>query len=112
MVLNIEDKITEFDIIEALKEVKDPEIPLDIVNLGFLRKVSIDEENNLKITLTLTTQDCPMETFIIKSVIKKLKDTFPMLNEVSINLDFSEPWNTDFISPEGKEKLRELGWKI
>ncbi len=106
------EKITEFDILEALREINDPEIPLDIVSLGFIREVKLDEENNLSIVATLTTQDCPMESFIVRSIINKLKDSFPSLNEVSIRFDFSNPWNTDFISPEGKEKLRNLGWKI
>ncbi len=112
MSIDTTEKITEFDILEALKEIKDPEIPLDIVNLGFIREVIIDENNNLKIKITLTTQDCPMESFIVKSIVRKLKNVFPNLNEVSINLDFSQPWNTSFISPEGKEILRKLGWKI
>ncbi|NPA54159.1 MAG: metal-sulfur cluster assembly factor [Aquificae bacterium] len=106
------EKITEFDILNILREINDPEIPLDIVSLGFIREIKVDEDNNLSIVATLTTQDCPMESYIVKSIINKLKDTFPALNEISIKFDFSNPWNTDFISSEGKEKLRSLGWKI
>jgi metal-sulfur cluster biosynthetic enzyme len=109
---HVMEKVTEFDILEALREINDPEIPLDIVSLGFIREVKIDEDNNLSIVATLTTQDCPMESYIVRSIIGKLKDTFPSLNEISIKFDFSNPWNTDFISSEGKEKLRNLGWKI
>ncbi len=103
---------TELEILEALKNVKDPEIPLDIVNLGFIREIKIDKEGNLSIIATLTTNDCPMESYIVKSIVGALKDKFPFLKEISIKFDFSIPWNTDFISKEGKEKLRELGWKI
>ncbi len=106
------EKITEFDIIEALKEINDPEIPLDIVSLGFIKEVKIDEDNNLSIIATLTTHDCPMENYILNSIINKLKNKFSSLNEVSVQFDFSVPWSVDFISPEGKEKLRKLGWKI
>ncbi len=109
---NVVEKISELDILEKLKEINDPEIPLDIVSLGFIREVKLDENKNLSIVATLTTQDCPMESYIVKSIIDKLKDSFPYINEISIKFDFSNPWNTDFISTEGKEKLRKLGWKI
>ncbi|GAB6073034.1 hypothetical protein JCM14244_14110 [Venenivibrio stagnispumantis] len=102
--------MTEFDIIEALKEVYDPEIPLDLVNLGLIKNVKI-ENNKIFIIMTLTTPNCPLENFILKSVKDKLKSKFKE-KEIYITFDFTIPWNSSFISEEGKEKLKQLGWKV
>ncbi|MBK3331529.1 metal-sulfur cluster assembly factor [Persephonella atlantica] len=103
--------MTEIDVINALKEVYDPEIPLNIVDLGLVKSVNIND-NRLKVIMTLTTPQCPLEKYIIRTVIKTLHRHFPQLDEISVNMDFSEPWNAEKISPEGKEKLRELGWNL
>ncbi|WP_457624217.1 metal-sulfur cluster assembly factor [Persephonella sp.] len=103
--------MTEIDVINALKEVYDPEIPLNIVDLGLVRNIEI-KDNNLTVIMTLTTPQCPLEKYILRTVIKTLHRHFPDVGEISVKLDFSEPWNTGKISTEGLDKLRELGWNI
>ncbi|WP_457641792.1 metal-sulfur cluster assembly factor [Persephonella sp.] len=103
--------ISKVEILKALKEVYDPEIPLDIVNLGLVRRIII-QDGNVEIVLTLTTPNCPLENLITKSIIGKLKEKLGDISEISIKFDFSQPWNTEMISEEGKEKLRTLGWKV
>ncbi len=98
-------------IYQYLKEVYDPEIPLDIVNLGLIKSIDFDGKN-LNITLTLTTPNCPLEDIIISSIEKKIKENIAEIENITITLDFSTPWTTNQISQEGKEKLRTIGWKI
>ncbi|WP_457621570.1 metal-sulfur cluster assembly factor [Persephonella sp.] len=103
--------ISEVEILKLLKEVYDPEIPLDIVNLGLVRRIIINDAR-IEIVLTLTTPDCPLENLITKSIQNKLSSKLNGMVEVNIKFDFSKPWNTKMISEEGKEKLRSLGWKV
>ncbi|WP_457626418.1 metal-sulfur cluster assembly factor [Persephonella sp.] len=103
--------MTEIDVVNALKDVYDPEIPLNIVDLGLVKKIDL-KDKKLKVVMTLTTPQCPLEKYILRTVIKTLHRHFPQLDEISVNFDFSEPWNTEKISVEGKEKLRKLGWNI
>ncbi len=103
--------ISEVEILKLLKEVHDPEIPLDIVNLGLVRRIII-QDGKIEIVLTLTTPNCPLENLITKSILNKLGKKLNGMTDVSIKFDFSKPWNTKMISEEGKEKLRSLGWKV
>ncbi|WP_293442492.1 metal-sulfur cluster assembly factor [Persephonella sp.] len=103
--------MTEIDVINALKDVYDPEIPLNIVDLGLVKKIELDDKK-LKVTITLTTPQCPLEKYILRTIIKTLHTHFPQLDEITVDTDFSTPWNTENISQEGKEKLRKLGWNI
>ena len=103
--------MTEIDVINALKDVYDPEIPLNIVDLGLVKKIEL-KDKKLKVTITLTTPQCPLEKYILRTIIKTLHTHFPQLDEITVGTDFSTPWNTENISQEGKEKLRNLGWNI
>lgn len=89
----------------ALHNIYDPEIGLNVVDLGLIYQLDFDEENKkVFCTMTLTTQYCPMGESITSGVQNMLEDTFPGF-EVSINLIFDPPWNYQMISPEGKEFL-------
>jgi len=104
-VYNLKDKA-----LEVLSKVYDPEIPLDIVSLGLVKDVIV-ENNNIKVIMTLTTPKCPLEEIIKNAVLSKLKENFPDYN-INLIFDFSKPWTSENISSEGKEKLRALGWKL
>ncbi len=100
------------EVLKALKEVCDPEIPLNLVDLGLVRDVSC-EDDTVHIDMTLTTPECPLEDYIVKCVKKKIKEKFPEVKSVDINLSFEEVWRPEVhISEEGKKKLRALGWDI
>ncbi|NPA12946.1 MAG: metal-sulfur cluster assembly factor [Aquificae bacterium] len=103
--------MTEIDVVNALKEVYDPEIPLNIVDLGLVKNISLTDDK-LTVVMTLTTPQCPLEKYIIRTVMKTLNKNFPHLKEISVKLDFSQPWNTSQISTEGIQRLRKLGWNI
>ncbi|WP_297453036.1 metal-sulfur cluster assembly factor [Persephonella sp.] len=101
----------EIDVLNSLKEVYDPEIPLNIVDLGLVKGIHV-KDNNLEVVMTLTTPKCPLEKYIKNTIIRHLRKDFPQFEDISIQLDFSQPWTTKDISPEGLQRLRELGWNV
>ena len=89
-----------------LSEVADPEIPvLSITDLGIVRDVQIDDE--VIVDVTPTYSGCPATEVIEKSVVDALHDRG--IENVKLNRVLSPPWTTDWISAEGREKLREYG---
>ena len=88
-----------------LCEVMDPEIGLNIVDLGLIYGIAVDEEKKaIAVRMTLTTQFCPMGASIVGSVEETLKDYFPG-HEVEVELVYEPRWNADMISEEGKAFL-------
>jgi len=91
----------------ALQMVTDPEIGLNIVDLGLIYQVDFDEaEKTIYCTMTLTTQFCPMGESITQASQETLRGAFPGYNPV-VQLTFDPPWSHERISAEGKEFLNE-----
>ena len=91
----------------ALQQVMDPEIGLNIVDLGLLYQVDFDEEHKkIFCSMTLTTQFCPMGESITTAAREVLSGVWPDY-EVEISLTFDPPWSHDMISDEGKEFLNK-----
>ena len=91
----------------ALQMVTDPEIGLNIVDLGLIYQVDFDEgEKTIYCTMTLTTQFCPMGESITHASQQTLLGAFPGYKCV-VQLTFDPPWNHEMISAEGKEFLNE-----
>jgi metal-sulfur cluster biosynthetic enzyme len=90
----------------ALKEVYDPEIGINIVDLGLVYRIDFQEEGEkqLEMHMTLTTQFCPMGETILGSVNQTLEETFKDY-KVNVNLTFDPPWHPDMISEEGNNYL-------
>ncbi len=98
--------INRDQVLEWLSEVPDPEIPvLTITDLGIVRDVTVDDD--VVIALTPTYTGCPATEMIEQSVIDTLRRQG--IENVSINRVLSPPWTTDWISDEGRAKLREYG---
>ncbi len=95
--------VTKEEILEALKEVYDPEIPVDIVNLGLVYDVKIDD-GKVKILMTLTAVGCPVGPLIVDMVKLRLLK-LEGINEVEVELTFDPPWTPDKMSEEAKKKL-------
>ncbi len=95
--------ISEIEVMNALKECKDPEIPVNIVDLGLIYDVSI-LDSTVKIKMTLTTRGCHMSTFIAEEAKKKVME-LPNVQEANVEIVWDPPWNPDMISPEGKKLL-------
>ncbi|MGH2566564.1 MAG: metal-sulfur cluster assembly factor [Ginsengibacter sp.] len=103
IITNNESKLA--NAITALKEVEDPEIGLNVVDLGLIYQIDFDEANKkIYCTMTLTTQFCPMGESISNSVRNALEQTFPD-HEINVNVIFDPPWNSQNISDKGREFL-------
>ena len=100
--------IHEETIRKILSEVKDPEVPvLSILDLGVLRSIKIDDEDKIKITLTPTYSGCPaMDVMAMDIRLKLLEHGY---KNIEITQSLSPAWTTDWMSEEGKEKLRAFG---
>lgn len=94
--------------IQALKEVMDPEIGLNIVDLGLVYELNFDEENKtVNLSMTLTTQYCPMGESICNSAKDKLEGAFEEY-AANVALVFEPPWTFESLSEEGKRFLGRL----
>ncbi|WPM32432.1 metal-sulfur cluster assembly factor [Hydrogenobacter sp. T-2] len=101
----------ELEILEKLKEIRDPEIPIDIVNLGLIYGVQV-KDRIAYVDMTLTVPSCPAKGFFAEHIREHLLRNFPQLEDVVINFVFEPAWNRDKISEEGLQKLRSMGWNI
>ena len=91
-------------IVEVLKTVYDPEIPVDIYNLGLIYKIDLHEDATLDVDMTLTAPNCPAADFIVEDVRLKLAGITEVA-EARVNLVFEPEWNKDMMSEEAKLDL-------
>ncbi|MBS1548637.1 MAG: SUF system Fe-S cluster assembly protein [Bacteroidetes bacterium] len=92
------------EIILALKTVYDPEIPVDIYELGLIYDVQVSDEGVARIVMTLTTPNCPVAESMPQEVKDKVK-TVEGVNDVDLDLTFEPMWNKDMMSEEAKFEL-------
>lgn len=92
-------------VLDGLLDVLDPEIGLNVVDLGLIYQVDFDNPGKkIFCSMTLTTQFCPMGESIQSGVTNSLRNSFPEY-EPEVNVIFDPPWNAEKISPEGLEFL-------
>ena len=96
--------VSEKEVWNALKEVKDMELGIDVVNLGLIYKVEVNEGKDVYILMTLTTPGCPLANAIVADVYDKIK-SLPGVENVDIDLTFDPPWTPDRLSDEAKRLL-------
>ncbi|MFA4647670.1 metal-sulfur cluster assembly factor [Pyrococcus kukulkanii] len=97
-------KLTEEMILEKLKEVIDPEIGIDVVNLGLIYEVRVNPNNTVYIKMTMTTPGCPLTLWILRAVEEKVLE-IPGVKDVEVELTFDPPWTPDRMSDEAKRRL-------
>ncbi|MBQ7209988.1 MAG: SUF system Fe-S cluster assembly protein [Paludibacteraceae bacterium] len=97
--LEIEEKI-----VEMLKTVYDPEIPVNIYDLGLIYGVDIDDNGKVKIDMTLTAPSCPAADFLVEDVKQKVS-SIEGVSDLDINLVFEPEWSKDMMSEEAKLTL-------
>ncbi|MEA3452462.1 MAG: iron-sulfur cluster assembly protein [Bacteroidota bacterium] len=97
----------EGEVINALKEIYDPEIPVNVYDLGLIYKIDIIEEVNVEITMTLTAPNCPIADEIVESIRQRVSEV-PDIEKAVITLVFDPPWNMDMMSEEAKLELGYL----
>ncbi|MEO2050517.1 MAG: SUF system Fe-S cluster assembly protein [Allomuricauda sp.] len=91
-------------IVKILKTIYDPEIPVDIYELGLIYDVFVNEANDVKILMTLTSPNCPVAETLPVEVEEKVK-TIDSLNDVEVEITFDPPWTQELMSEEAKLEL-------
>ena len=97
-------KLSKEIILEKLKEVIDPEIGIDVVNLGLIYDVDVRPDNTVYVKMTMTTPGCPLTMWLLKAVEEKVLE-IPGVKDAEIELTFDPPWTPERISEEYKKKL-------
>ena len=91
-------------IVRTLKTIYDPEIPVDICELGLIYDVFVNEDNHVKVLMTLTTPNCPVAETLPLEVEDKVR-SIEEVAEAKVELTFDPPWTRDLMSEEAKLEL-------
>ena len=101
--------VTIEEVTEALKDVVDPELGINVVDLGLVYGVHVDESSTCVVDMTLTSAACPLTDVIQDQTDSALEG---LVNDVAINWVWMPPWGPDKITPDGREQLRALGFNV
>lgn len=101
--------VTVEDVTEAMKDVVDPELGINVVDLGLVYGVHLDEGSNAVLDMTLTSAACPLTDVIMDQTEQALEG---LVNDVAINWVWMPPWGPDKITDDGREQLRALGFNV
>ena len=96
----------ETEVVRTLKNTFDPEIPVNIYDLGLIYKIDVDDYKQVEITMTLTAPNCPMADDLLLEVKQNI-EAIEGVKMASINLTFDPPWDKNMMS---EEALLELGF--
>jgi len=91
-------------VIEEVKKIYDPEIPVNIYELGLIYKIEVDEKNKVNIDMTLTSPNCPVAESLPKDVKENIKK-IEGVSDVNLNLVWEPPWDKDKMSEAAKLEL-------
>jgi metal-sulfur cluster biosynthetic enzyme len=97
------------DLTEAMRDVVDPELGINVVDLGLLYGITVDENTIATVDMTLTSAACPL-TDVIEDQTKSALSSF--VKDVRINWVWMPPWGPDKITDDGREQLRALGFNV
>ncbi|MEY4497314.1 MAG: hypothetical protein RLZZ364_619 [Actinomycetota bacterium] len=97
------------DVTEAMKDVVDPELGINVVDLGLIYDAMVDENNIAVLNMTLTSAACPLQDVIEDQTRAALA---PLVDDVKINWVWMPPWGPDKITDDGREQLRALGFTV
>ena len=95
------------EIIKALKKVYDPEIPINVYDLGLIYDINVREDGTVKITYTLTAVGCPI-AFMMGELIKSAAASVKGVKDVEVELTWEPPWTPEKMTEEGKKTFKEL----
>jgi len=95
--------VTEEDVREQLREVMDPELNINIVDLGLIYEIDVDEGDNVDILMTLTTPGCPLHGVFDELVTKEVEKLD--VGEIDVELTFEPRWSPEEMSDEARDKM-------
>lgn len=101
---NIDTAALGESIVKVLKTIYDPEIPVDIYELGLIYDVMVNEDNEVRILMTLTSPNCPVAETLPVEVEEKVK-SIDAIKDVEVEITFDPPWTQELMSEEAKLEL-------
>ena len=93
---------------DSLKQCMDPEVPLNIVEMGLIYGIDVKENNDVNIKMTMTTQGCPLHETLVQDATRYVKKV-PGVNNVNVEIVWDPPWSMDKMSEEAKTKIKNMG---
>ena len=102
-------KASDDDVVEAMKDVVDPELGINVVDLGLLYGQQVHDDHTVTLDMTLTSAACPLTDVIEDQTRTALA---PLVDDVRINWVWMPPWGPDKITDDGREQLRALGFNV
>lgn len=99
--------VTVEQVRNSLTKCMDPEVPLNIVEMGLIYGIDISESNDVNIKMTMTTQGCPLHQTLVQDVTRYVKKV-PGVNNVNVDIVWDPPWTIDKMSDEAKTKLKSF----
>jgi metal-sulfur cluster biosynthetic enzyme len=93
---------------ESLKQCMDPEVPLNIVEMGLIYGIDVTDNNDVNIKMTMTTQGCPLHETLVQDATRYVKKV-PGVNNVKVDIVWDPPWSMDKMSEEAKIKIKNMG---
>ncbi len=106
-----DDLPSKAQVLEALKIVKDPEIPVNVVDLGLIYEVDIAAGGAVDITMTLTSVGCPVQD-MIRADAEMAVMRLDGVNEVNVDFVWTPPWGPDKMTEDGKRQMRMFGFNV
>jgi len=100
--------VTKDAIRNSLKQCMDPEVPLNIVDMGLIYGIDVAPNNDVNIKMTMTTQGCPLHDTLIQDVTRYTKKV-PGVNNVKVDIVWDPPWTMDKMSDDAKQILKDMG---
>ena len=100
--MSLEDRV-----VEALKKVYDPEIPINIYDLGLVYGIEV-KESSVRIRMTLTAPGCPMAAYLPALVEEVVREEIPEIEDVKVEIVWDPPWNPRMVTKDGREQLKRL----
>ncbi|MCF8569805.1 metal-sulfur cluster assembly factor [Gordonia sp. HY002] len=99
------------DVLEAMYDIVDPELGINVVDLGLVYEVAVDDEAAVKIDMTLTSPACPL-TDVIEDQTRSVLVNSGLCTDMEINWVWIPAWGPDKITDDGREQLRALGFTV
>ena len=96
------------DVRTSLKQCMDPEVPLSIVDMGLIYGIDVNENNDVNIKMTMTTQGCPLHETMVDDV-KRYAKKISGVNNVNVEIVWDPPWTMDKMSDEAKAMMKKMG---
>ncbi len=100
------DKLRE--IVEALRAIHDPEIPINIYDLGLIREIWLHEDGNLTVRMTLTAVGCPVSSQLAYQVGVAIESLMPEAKNIDVEVEFDPPWTPLNMTKKGREMFRDM----